>query len=194
MCAQEQGEALAAAGALASLGGHRHRAYWGVAGFTPSLPTAPGALNEVAVPLLRAPTEGQDIVADYHSLGLTLGRHPLALLRERFDTAGIRPTADLAQLAQGSQVRVAGLVITRQRPQTASGVTFLTLEDESGSVNVIVWRELGRQQRRELVSAQLLEVRGELQHQAGVTHLIAARLTDRSRLLGALVPQSRDFH
>ena len=73
-------------------------------------------------------------------------------------------------------------------------MTFLTLEDESGSVNVIVWRELGRQQRRELVSAQLLEVRGELQHQAGVTHLIAARLTDRSRLLGALVPQSRDFH
>ncbi len=187
-------EALAAAGALASLGGHRHRAYWGVAGFTPSLPTAPGELNEVAVPLLRAPSEGQGIVADYHSLGLTLGRHPLALLRARFATAGIRTTADLAQLAQGSQVRVVGLVISRQRPQTASGVTFLTLEDESGSVNVIVWRELGRQQRRELVGAQLLEVRGELQHQAGVTHVIAARLTDRSRLLGALVPQSRDFH
>ncbi len=187
-------EALAAAGALAGLGGHRHRAYWGVAGFAPSLPTAPSPPQEAAVPLLRAPTEGQDIVADYASLGLTLGRHPLALLRERLGAAGVQSVAELAGLANGAHARVAGIVVTRQRPATASGVTFLTLEDESGHINVIVWRELGRQQRQELVHAQLLEVRGELQRESGVTHLIAGRLTDRSRLLGALLPRSRDFH
>jgi error-prone DNA polymerase len=187
-------EALAAAGALEDLGGHRHRAYWSVAGYTPSLPTAPADLRQDALPLLRAPTEGQDIVADYNAVGLTLGRHPLALLRERLAAAGIRPAADLASLEPGTQVQVAGIVITRQRPDSASGVTFLTLEDESGHVNVIVWRSLGRLQRRELVGAQLMEVRGELQREAGVTHLIAARLTDRSRLLGALLPRSRDFH
>jgi error-prone DNA polymerase len=187
-------EALAAAGALEGLSGHRHRAYWGVAGFTPSLPTAPGEPADAALPLLRAPTEGQDIVADYASLGLTLGRHPLALLRGRLKVAGVGTVAELADLANGAQARVAGIVVTRQRPATASGVTFLTLEDESGHINVIVWRELGRRQRRELVHSQLLEVRGELQRESGVTHLIAAQLTDRSRLLGALLPRSRDFH
>ena len=187
-------EALAAAGALASLGGHRHRAYWGVAGFESSLPTAPAAPREAALPLLRAPTEGQGIVADYAALGLTLGRHPLSLLRGRLAAAGIHPATQLAQFAPGTVVRVAGIVLARQRPATASGVTFVTLEDESGHVNIIVWRDLGQQQRRELVHAQLLEVRGELQREAGVTHVIAARLTDRSRLLGALRPRSRDFH
>jgi len=186
-------EALAAAGALASLGGHRHRAYWGVAGFEPSLPTAPSAPREAALPLLRAPTEGQDIVADYNALGLTLGRHPLSLLRERLGAVGVCAAADLARRAPGSTVRVAGIVVTRQRPASASGVTFVTLEDESGHVNIIVWRELGRRQRRELVHAQLLQVQGELQREAGVTHVVASRLTDRSRLLGALLPRSRDF-
>jgi error-prone DNA polymerase len=194
LLARHELESLAAAGALASLQGHRHRAYWGVAGFVPSLPTAPAGAREAALPLLRAPTEGQDILADYHALGLTLGRHPLALLRERLAALGLRQTGDLAQLASGAQARVAGIVITRQRPQTASGVTFLTLEDESGQVNVIVWRQLGRRQRRELVHSRLLEVRGELQREAGVTHLIAARLVDHTRLLGALLPRSRNFH
>jgi tripartite-type tricarboxylate transporter receptor subunit TctC len=117
-----------------------------------------------------------------------------AKLRERLGAAGVQSVAELAGLANGAHARVAGIVVTRQRPATASGVTFLTLEDESGHINVIVWRELGRQQRQELVHAQLLEVRGELQRESGVTHLIAGRLTDRSRLLGALLPRSRDFH
>ncbi|MEN9705429.1 MAG: error-prone polymerase, partial [Pseudomonadota bacterium] len=186
-------EALAAAGALSSLGGHRHHAYWGVAGFERALPMAPVARRDAAVPLLRAPTEGQDIVADYGSIGLTLGRHPMALLRERFAAAGTLTAAGLATCQPGSRVSVAGLVTSRQRPATASGVTFVTIEDETGFVNVIVWRELGRRQRRELVQAPLLQVHGTLQREAGVVHVVARKLADRSLLLGALPTRSRDF-
>jgi len=125
---------------------------------------------------------------------LSLGRHPLALLRAQLTPAGIRSAVELAALADGAQVRVAGLVITRQRPDSASGVTFVTLEDESGSVNIVVWRQLGEKQRRELVGSRLLEVRGALQRESGVTHVIASRLVDRTRQLGDLVPRSRDFH
>ncbi|MEP7313853.1 MAG: error-prone DNA polymerase [Pseudomonadota bacterium] len=187
-------EALAAAGALRSLAGHRHRAYWNVAGYTRPMPLAPGDLQETALPMLSVPTEGQDLVADYNSLGLTLGRHPVALLRGKLKAAGIVAASELAQLTDGAQVRVAGLVVTRQRPGTASGVTFVTLEDESGSINIVVWRQLGDTQRRELTESRLLEVRGALQRESGVTHVIASRLVDRSRQLGELLTRSRDFH
>ena len=186
-------EALAAAGALASLGGHRHRAYWEVAGYQPALPTAPALSQDLALPLLRRPSEGQDIVADYRSLGLSLGRHPLALLRDRLRASGVRTAADLLSTAADTQVQVAGLVINRQRPQTASGVTFLSLEDETGTVSIIVWRDLGERQRRALCESRLLQVRGRLQRESGILHVVAGQLLDRSRLLGALVPASRDF-
>ena len=186
-------EALADAGALASLGGHRHRAYWQVAGYQPGLPTAPALSQETALPLLRRPSEGQDIVADYRSLGLTLGRHPLALLRARLSVSGICTATDLLATAADTQVRVAGLVINRQRPHSASGVTFLSLEDETGTVSIIVWRELGERQRRALYESRLLEVRGRLQRESGILHVLAGQLLDRSRLLGALLPASRDF-
>jgi error-prone DNA polymerase len=191
-------EALAAAGALAALSGNRHLAYWEVAGTERPLPLAPAdALPASALegrPLLTAPTEGQAIAADYASLGLTLGRHPLALLRERLRAAALVPAAELIAAGNGARVRTAGIVLMRQRPATASGVTFLTLEDESGQVNVIVWERIGREQRRALIESRLLEVHGELQHQDGVMHLIAHRLIDRSRLLGELTTRSRDFH
>jgi error-prone DNA polymerase len=187
-------EALAAAGALNALDGHRHRAYWNVAGYTPSLPTAPGEQRNEGLPLLRIPREGENLIADYHSLGLTLGRHPLALLRARLAARQILAAEQLAALPDGSDVRVAGVVITRQRPGSAGGVTFLTLEDESGHVNVIVWRQVGETQREPMIHSRLLEVRGRLQRESGVTHVIAQRLIDRSKLLGALVPRSRDFH
>jgi error-prone DNA polymerase len=191
-------EALAAAGALASLSGNRHLAFWEVAarerpvplGFAP----ARRADLEEGRPLLAAPTEGEGIAADYASLGLTLGRHPLALLRERLAAAALLPASELLRAANGAAVRTAGIVLMRQRPATASGVTFLTLEDESGQVNVIVWERVGRAQRRALIESRLLEVHGELQQQDGVTHLIARRLIDRSALLGELLTRSRDFH
>jgi error-prone DNA polymerase len=191
-------EALAAAGALAALSGNRHLAFWEVAGTERPLPLAPTDARPASAlegrPLLSAPTEGQAIAADYASLGLTLGRHPLALLRERLRAAALVSAAELMAAGNGARVRTAGIVLMRQRPATASGVTFLTLEDESGQVNVIVWERIGREQRRALIESRLLEVHGELQHQEGVTHLIAHRLIDRSRLLGELTTRSRDFH
>ncbi|MDB6104926.1 MAG: polymerase subunit alpha, partial [Gammaproteobacteria bacterium] len=184
-------EALAAAGALSALSGNRHLAYWEVAGTERSLPLAPqgeraGNLEE-GRPLLEAPTEGQRIVADYASVGLTLGRHPMALLRDRLARHRLLTAADLNCVAHGRRVRTAGIVLMRQRPQSAKGVTFLTLEDESGQVNVIVWESVGREQRRAMVESKLLEVQGELQRQEGILHVIAKRLIDRSSLLGELL-------
>jgi error-prone DNA polymerase len=191
-------EALAAAGAFASLSGNRHFAFWEVAGTERALPLAPAAARGACLtegrPLLAAPTEGQGIAADYASLGLTLGRHPLALLRTRLRAASVLSASELSQAANGARVRTAGIVLMRQRPATASGVTFLTLEDESGQVNVIVWERVGQAQRRALIESRLLEVHGELQQQDGVVHLIARRLVDRSQLLGELLTRSRDFH
>jgi DNA-directed DNA polymerase III PolC len=191
-------EALAAAGALAALSGNRHLAYWEVAGTERSLPLAPqgeraGSIEE-GRPLLQAPTEGQCIVADYASVGLTLGRHPMALLRGRLTRNRLLTAADLGCVAHGNIVRTAGIVLMRQRPQSANGVTFLTLEDESGQVNVIVWESVGREQRRALIESRLLEIQGELQRQEGIQHVIARRLIDRSELLGELLTRSRDFH
>jgi error-prone DNA polymerase len=204
-------EALAAAGACASLAGNRHHAFWQVAGAEAALPLAPSA-SEVALPLLPTPTEGEDLVADYRSLGLTLGRHPLALLRPRWpgsrqqgarrgETRAATPqygpplltARELLTAEDGCRVRVAGLVLTRQRPGTASGVTFVTLEDETGTVNLIVWKRVGEAQRQPLLRARLLEAQGRLQRQGEVLHVIAERLTDRSAFLGALLVRSRDF-
>jgi error-prone DNA polymerase len=191
-------EALAAAGALAALSGNRHLAYWEVAGTERPLPLASqgeraGSLEE-GRPLLEAPTEGQRIVADYASVGLTLGRHPMALLRDKLVRNRVLTAADLNCVAHGRKVRTAGIVLMRQRPQSANGVTFLTLEDESGQVNVIVWESVGREQRRAMIESRLLEVQGELQRQEGIMHVIAKRLIDRSSLLGELLTRSRDFH
>ena len=197
-------EALAAAGALAELSGNRHLAFWEVAG-TESLLIARSARGVLELgnrtghdaegePLLPAPTEGERIVADYASVGLTLGRHPLALFRERFRKQHLLSASELRCVANGRQVRTAGIVLMRQRPQTAGGVTFLTLEDETGQVNVIVWERVGREQRRALIESRLLEVQGKWQQLDEVTHIIAERLIDRTRMLGELLTRSRDFH
>ncbi len=187
-------DALAAAGALASLGGHRHQARWSVAGVEEPTPLFASLARYEPRPLLKKPTEGQDIVADYRSLGLSLGRHPLALLREQLSRRRYLKSDDLPGLASGRRVRIAGLVITKQRPGTASGVTFVTLEDESGHTNLIVWKRIADTQRRVLLNAQLMGVEGELQIEGKVIHVIAHRLMDHSPLLGQLRVRSRDFH
>lgn len=186
-------KSLAAAGALARLAGHRRKAYWDVAGVERAMPLAMGHVKE-SQPDLFPLTEGQDLVADYASLGLTLGRHPLALLRDRLRHERIVTAEELRRLPHGRLARAAGLVLNRQRPGTASGVTFLTLEDETGHVNVVVWRDLAERQRRELLGARLLAVYGTLERQGGVAHLIAGHLRDLTPLLGNLVTHSRDFH
>ncbi len=188
-------EALAAADALSRLTGHRHRAVWQVTGVERALPLLPAAtVREEGIPLLRAPREGQDIVADYGSTGLTLRRHPLCLLREKLRQRGVLQTQELWEQPNGQWVRTAGLVITRQRPGSAGGVTFVTMEDETGYVNLIVWNRVAETQRAALLESRLLEVQGKVQREGDVQHVIAARLINLSAMLGDLMVASRNFH
>ena len=185
--------ALAKAGALERIAGHRHEANWQVAGIETQTPLLRGAAPKEENPRLRAPTEGETLVADYSSVGLTLGRHPLALLRERLARARSITAEALMRLPHGSPAKVTGIVTGRQRPGTASGTVFVTLEDETGWINVIVWPALVDKQRRELLGARLMTVHGALEREGDVAHLIARRLVDDSRLLGELATASRDF-
>jgi error-prone DNA polymerase len=185
---------LAAAGALTPLAGHRHAAVWDVAGVEKLPPILAGSTFAEAAPPLPPPTEGQDIVADYRTLGLTLGRHPLALLRPQLREKRLLTAAAIARTPHGRIARTAGIVIGRQRPDTASGVVFVTLEDETGATNVIVWRDLSDRQRRELLGARLMAVYGRVEREGEVVHLIAGRLVDMTPLLGSLPTRSRDFH
>ncbi len=187
-------KALAAGGALASLSGHRRQAYWQAAGAQPlSGMLEDATIAEIPV-LLPAPTEGEDLAADFRALGFTLGRHPLTLLRQRLARLRFVTAEELNRLPDRKLARAAGLVTCRQRPGTASGVVFVTLEDETGVANVIVHADLVERQRRELIGARLLGVYGQLQREGEVVHLVAKRLVDHSDLLGSLVARSRDFH
>jgi error-prone DNA polymerase len=185
---------LAAAGALEALSGHRHYACWQVAGIETGAHILRDAPVRETPPALSAPTEGENLVADYASTGLTLGRHPLALLRARLSRMRFATADEIKLLPSGSPARAAGIVTGRQRPGTASGTVFVTLEDETGCINVIVWPRLTERQRRELLGARLMGVEGVLEREGEVMHLIARRLTDHSALLGELVTPSRDFH
>ena len=186
--------ALADADALAALSGHRHQATWDVAGVERLPALLAGAAFDEAQPSLAPPTEGQDIVADYRRLGLTLRRHPLALLRGQLRKRRLATAEDVLRAPHGRLVRTAGIVIGRQRPDTASGVVFVTIEDETGATNVIVWRDLGDRQRRELLGARLLGVYGKVEREGAVVHVLAGRLVDMTPLLGTLPTRSRDFH
>ena len=185
--------ALASAGALKPISGDRHRARWAVAGAEKPMALFPDMRRYEPAPLLRAPTEGQNIVADYRSTGLTLERHPMCLLRRHLDRYRYVHADALSSHGDGAGVNVAGLVITKQRPGTASGVIFVTLEDETGQVNVIVWKQVAEKYRAALLNARLLGVVGELQIEGQVIHVIARQLFDHSGLLGDLTVVSRDF-
>ena len=184
---------LATAGALRPISGDRHRARWAVAGAEKPMPLFPSMARFEPTPLLRKPTEGQNIVADYRTTGLTLERHPVCLLRRHLDRYGYVQAAQLPGIGDGRQVNVAGLVITKQRPGTASGVIFVTLEDESGQVNLVLWKQVAERDRAALLNARLLGVAGELQVEGDVIHVIARQLFDHSELLGDLSVISRDF-
>ena len=186
--------ALADADALATLRGHRHEAVWEVAGVERLPDVLSDATFDETSPALPAPTEGQDIVGDYRRLGLTLRRHPLALLRRQLRAKRIVTAHDISRTPHGRLTRVAGIVIGRQRPDTKSGVVFVTLEDETGATNVIVWRDVGDRQRRELLNARLMAVYGRVEREGEVVHVIAGRLVDMTPMLGSLPTKSRDFH
>ena len=185
-------EALASAGALDSLTGHRYQARWEVLGLESPRPLAPA--TEGSTWQLPQPDTGRELVEDYASLGLSLRPHPLAWLRQQGKLHRCLKASELSEKSHGSWVRVAGLVIGRQRPGTASGVTFVTLEDETGFVNVVVWLNTARAQRKPLLTARLLEVNGIVEKEGEVIHVIAGRLVDRSAWLADLHTRSRDFH
>ncbi|WP_035387420.1 error-prone DNA polymerase [Ferrimonas senticii] len=186
-------EALAAANALASLAGHRHQARWLLAGEAQQLPLFAELASGTEVQL-SAPEDSDSMLADYQQLGLTLGDHPLAFLRHRDELKGCVSAAELADCRHGQLLQLVGLVVGRQRPGTASGVTFMTLEDETGNANVVVWANTARAQRQPYLTAKLLHVSGIVERQGEVIHLMAGKLTDLSSLLSELSLQSRDFH
>ena len=185
-------DALAAADALIGLAGHRHAAAWEVAGVEAELPLLAGAGFDEASPQLAAPSPGQAVLADYAHLGLSLRQHPLALLREALRRRGLLSAREVAERAPGELVRAAGLVLIRQRPGKGRAV-FVTLEDETGPLNLLIWADLAERQRRVLLGAGLLGVVAEVQRADGVQHLICRRLEDHSDLLGGLQLRSRDF-
>ena len=196
-------QALAAADALRALSGHRRRQMWDAAaqlGAQGLLRAAP--VHEDAPALAPAP-EGEDITLDYAATGLTLRRHPLALLRARLQRMDVRTALQLRALPQGRQVRACGIVTVRQRPGSAGGTLFLTLEDETGPVNVIVWPTVLARWREPVLRARLLAVQGRWQRQdepgsgTAVCNLVAERFLDCTPLLGRLAQVlggSRDFH
>ncbi|WP_397409804.1 error-prone DNA polymerase [Polaromonas sp.] len=195
--------ALAAADALRPLAGHRRQQVWEALAIAP----APALLRAVPThetPLVLPETpEGENILFDYQSTGLTLRRHPLALLRPRLARRGLLSAGELNALPNGREVAACGIVTVRQQPQTAKGTIFVTLEDETGPVNVIVWKSLRETQRHEVLHARLLAVYGVWQRSeesdtregyGAVRNLVAHRLEDLTPLLGRLGTSSRDFH
>ena len=185
---------LADADALRSLSGHRHQARWDSAGVDqPIAVLAEAAVNEEAI-TLAAPSLRKDVISDYASQGFSLRRHPLSFAREALDQRRMLRARDVLGSRHGRRVRCAGLVTVRQRPHTANGVTFITLEDETGILNIIVWAALASSQRRILIESSVLGVEGELQSTEGVQHVVAHRLLNLDALLPEIGSQSRDFH
>lgn len=200
---RKEREALVAANALARLTGHRHQGHWEMQAVQETLPLFAGSESDLpgqAPPLhdgvrLDAPSEVDNLLSDYRSLGLTLGRHPLALLRHRPEFARCKRARDLRHLDSGRLVRVAGVVTNRQRPGTASGVLFMTLEDETGNTNVVLWQRVQEQYRRAILGGQLLIITGSAEKtEEGLIHLIAGKVEDVSDALASLKSRSRDFH
>ena len=191
---QHEMKLLAGADALASLSGHRRQQVWDAA----ALHAPPELLRDAPVQedILKLPEapEGEEIAFDYAALGLTLRRHPMALLRERLTAMRFQSSSELRDLANGRPARACGIVTLRQQPETAKGVIFVSLEDEDGAVQVIVWKSVREQQRRELMNAKLLGVYGTWQREGEACSLIAKRFVDLSELLGTLAAPSRDFH
>ncbi len=184
--------ALTDADAFKVLVGDRIQSQWmASASRIVDLPLAPSRVDSSRAPLTPL-TLGQEVIADFRSTGLTLRVHPLKLLRGLLK--GIYRADELKQVISGRHIRVAGLVTCRQRPGTASGVTFVTLEDETGNTNVIVWRDLAEKERRALIASRLMIVHGKLEHQGPITHLVALHMEDASHLLADLTVVSHDFH
>jgi len=186
-------KALAAADALTAISGHRHQASWDVAGIEPALPLLANTVIDEQQPDLLPPSAGQAVLSDYRHLGLTLRQHPLGLLRQALGQRQLLSAQQVADTATGQIIRTAGLTLSRQRPGNGKAV-FVTLEDETGHLNLVIWADLAERQRDILINAKLLGVIAEIQRAEGVQHLMCRRLEDHSDLLGNLQFKSRNFH
>ena len=188
-------EALSAADSLFQLGGHRYQSHWDIMALQDSTPLLSES-NET--PTVRdnisAPSAIDNVLFDYQSTGLSLKQHPMALLREQDLFQRCKRQSELITMGNRRFVRTAGIVTCRQRPGTASGVVFLTLEDETGNINVVVWPSVQEQFRAALMTSQLMMIKGTVESRDGVTHVIASALYDHSHALNDLAVKSRDFH
>ncbi|MBL8323325.1 MAG: error-prone DNA polymerase [Rubrivivax sp.] len=185
---------LAGANALAPLTGHRHQAAWAVAGIdTRATPMLAKTRTHEEHAELAAPGVADTVLADYRATGLSLAQHPVALLRSELAAFKVQPAAVLRTYPHGRLARASGIVTHRQRPETAKGVVFVTLEDETGAVNVIVWPAVAEAQRKPLLASTLLTVFGIWQREGEVRHLVARKLVDHSGLLAGLASRSRNF-
>lgn len=186
--------ALAMCGAFRNLTEHRNLAFWSALG----VERLPGMLVGVAAkeePLrLPAPSEWEEILRDYRQLGLSTGRHPLAVLRPQLRDLGVVRRRDLNSIGSGATVCVCGLVTHLQHPQTANGVIFASLEDETGINNIIFWPGVFETFRHRILQSNLMIVSGELQSQHGVIHVVAERIEDYTHWVRSLPRNSRDFH
>ncbi|MCY4754021.1 error-prone DNA polymerase [Pelomonas aquatica] len=191
---QQDMQQLAAADALTSLAGHRRQQVWQAS----ALHAMPALLQGSLLPEdeleLPAAAEGEEVLWDYAATGLTLRRHPLALLRPRLAKQGLLSARQLDGLRSGRRAKACGIVTGRQKPQTAKGTLFVTLEDETGNVQVIVWNKVYEAHRSTILGARLLAVEGIWQRGDGdVRHLLAQQFTNLNPLLGRLPTESRDF-
>jgi error-prone DNA polymerase len=192
-------EALADADTLSTLSGHRHQAQWQIMALEAPRPLLADEHYQPAQYFndqvqLRAPAVAEEVLADYRSTGLTLRPHPMHLLRHQYPFSRCKRHRDLADVGNNRFVRIAGLVTGRQRPGTASGVLFLTLEDETGNSNIVIWPRVQERFRKALMTSQLLLVKGTLECRDNVIHIIAGALYDYSEHLQELQIRSRDFH
>jgi error-prone DNA polymerase len=186
---------MADGGALRSLSGHRYRARWESAGAELPLPVLSDTRISEQDITIRPPSLREDVMNDYARTGLSLTLHPLALIRQELARKDIFPASYTTdERLNGRRIHCAGLVTVRQHPGTAKGVTFVTLEDETGHVNVIVWESLAKAQHRILLESSVMGVKGQMQASEGVFHLVAEELFDYSHLLPKIHFESRDFH
>ena len=191
---QREMAALAEAAALRGIAGHRHRARWEIAA-TEKQPAdlLEGISRKDDAATITPASEADDLHADYAATGLTLGRHPVALIRKILRQRRVSTAQQLLQLKHGAHTRACGLITMRQRPMTANGTIFLTLEDETGYVNVVVWQRLWERQRSIVLNASLIAVDGVMESDGEVYHLIARQLHDFDALAKGLETRSRDF-
>ena len=187
-------QALAAANAfIALVRSHRKMAYWEVAGISTPAPILNRTCFNEGTPMIPKATPIDDAHADYASIGLTLGPHPLALIRSTLSELGLSTREELYRQSHGKIAKVAGLVIARQRPASANNVTFVTLEDETGSINLVVWKNIAEQYASILLDASVIGASGKIQRKGDVLHLLTDQLIDLSYLIDNLTIQSRDF-